>query len=36
MEFKSEISIINSKQKGPILESVERYIKSKEIFYLDS
>ncbi len=34
-EFMSETSIISSKQTEPILERVERYIKSTETFYLD-
>lgn len=34
-EFKSEISIISSKQKKPLAEKIEKFLKSKETFYVD-
>ena len=34
-EFRSEISIISSKQKKPLAEKVDIFLKSKETFYTD-
>lgn len=33
-EFKSEVSIISSKQKKPIEEKIDRYLKNEETFYI--
>ena len=33
-EFRSQITIISSKQEKPVLENVERFLMSKEIFYI--
>jgi len=35
MEFKSELSIISRKQKKPINNKIKKYLKKKEIFYID-
>jgi len=34
-EFKSEISIISTKQKKPITENIDKFLRNKEIFYVD-
>lgn len=34
-EFKSEISIISSKQKKPLEDKIEKYLKNQETFYID-
>jgi len=34
-QFESEITIISSKQKEPLHESVSKFLKSKEVFYKD-
>jgi len=34
-EFKSEVSIISSKQEKPLAENISKFVKSYEIFYID-
>ena len=34
-EFKSEISIISSRQKKPLVEEIGKFLKNEEIFYID-
>lgn len=34
-EFKSEIDVISDKQKKPLTESVKKYLKNAETFYID-
>jgi len=34
-EFKTEFSIVSSKQVKPLEDNIERYLKNKEIFYID-
>jgi len=34
-EFKSQISLITSRQKKPIIDKIERFLKNKETFYIE-
>ena len=35
-EFRSEVSIISSKQRKPLEENVNKFLKREEVFYVDS
>ena len=34
-EFKSEVSIISSKQEKPLAENISKFIKNYEVFYIN-